>query len=257
MIRLQYASDLHLEFAENGSYIKHNPLQVAGNVLVLAGDIDYLGDENYSRHPCWDWAADNYEQVIVVPGNHEFYKMFDLDSLYDGWALKIRTNVSCHYNAVIPLSEHTEIIATTLWSYIKQRDAFLTEQAISDFRRIKCGDGNPLNWIRFNMEHDKCLKFLKESISRSNTEHIVVVTHHVPSFELLAPEFNGSPLNGAFTVELEDFIGKSPIDYWIYGHSHRNIDKIIGRTNCITNQLGYVSHNEHTTFNPGKHIELY
>ena len=53
------------------------------------------------------------------------------------------------------------------------------------------------------MEHDKCLKFLKESISRSNTEHIVVVTHHVPSFELLAPEFNGSPLNGAFTVELE------------------------------------------------------
>ena len=107
------------------------------------------------------------------------------------------------------------------------------------------------------MEHDKCLKFLKESISRSNTEHIVVVTHHVPSFELLAPEFNGSPLNGAFTVELEDFIGKSPIDYWIYGHSHRNIDKIIGRTNCITNQLGYVSHNEHTTFNPGKHIELY
>lgn len=84
----------------------------------------------------------------------------------------------------------------------------MTEQAISDFRRIKCGDGNPLNWIRFNMEHDKCLKFLKESISRSNTEHIVVVTHHVPSFELLAPEFNGSPLNGAFTVELEDFIGK-------------------------------------------------
>ena len=256
MIRLQYASDLHLEFAENGSYIKHNPLQVAGDVLVLAGDIGYIGDENYSRHPFWDWASDNYKQVIVVPGNHEFYKMFDLDSLYNGWTLRIRTNVTCHYNAVIQLSENTEIIATTLWSNIEPKNAFRTEQAISDFRRIKYGD-DTLGWTRFNMEHDKCLKFLKESISQSNTGHIVVVTHHVPSFELLAPEFIGSPLNGAFTVELDDFIEKSPIDYWIYGHSHRNIDKIIGRTSCITNQLGYVSHNEHTTFNPRKYIELY
>ena len=39
MTRLQYASDLHLEFAENASYIKHNPLKVAGDILVLAGSI--------------------------------------------------------------------------------------------------------------------------------------------------------------------------------------------------------------------------
>ena len=257
MTRLQYASDLHLEFAENGSYIKHNPLKVAGDILVLAGDIGYFGDENYSRHPFWDWASDNYKQVIVVPGNHEFYKMFNLDSLYNGWTSRIRTNVICYYNAVIPLSEHTEIIATTLWSHIERQDAFRTELAISDFRRIKCGDNDSLNWTRFNMEHDKCFRFLKESIFKSNKEHIIVVTHHVPSLELLAPEFTGSPLNGAFTVDLTDYITNNPIDYWIYGHSHRNIDKIIGGTKCVTNQLGYVFYNEHLAFNPNKFIEIY
>ena len=81
-MRIQYASDLHLEFRENSSFLKHNPLAVAGEVLVLAGDIGYIGDENYSRHPFWDWASGNYSRVIVVPGNHEFYKMFDIDKLY-------------------------------------------------------------------------------------------------------------------------------------------------------------------------------
>lgn len=56
-MRIQYASDLHLEFRENSSFLKHNPLAVAGEVLVLAGDIGYIGDENYSRHPFWDWAS--------------------------------------------------------------------------------------------------------------------------------------------------------------------------------------------------------
>lgn len=55
-MKIQYASDLHLEFADNWRYLKENPLQATGDILVLAGDIGYLGDENYSKHPFWDWA---------------------------------------------------------------------------------------------------------------------------------------------------------------------------------------------------------
>lgn len=53
-MRIQYASDIHLEFADNWRYLKDNPLQVTGDILILAGDIGYLGDDNYIRHPFWD-----------------------------------------------------------------------------------------------------------------------------------------------------------------------------------------------------------
>ena len=104
-MKIQYASDLHLEFADNWRYLKENPLQVTGDILVLAGDIGYLGDENYSKHPFWDWASENYQQVIVCMGNHEFYKYYDIANLNDGFCLEIRPNVHSYYNAVVHVED--------------------------------------------------------------------------------------------------------------------------------------------------------
>lgn len=148
-----------------------------------------------------------------------------------------------------------DFIISTLWAKIRLEDAYLTEHYVSDFRRILYND-EPLTWDNFNREHDKCFSFIQNKVLKSTAEHIVVVTHHVPSFQLVSPDFTGSKINGAFTVELEEYIEHSPIEYWIYGHSHRNIDEKIGKTKCVTNQLGYVSHNEHLSFDLEKIIEL-
>lgn len=89
-MKIQYASDLHLEFADNWRYLKAHPLEVTGDILLLAGDIGYLGDDNYSKHPFWDWASENYKEVHCCMGNHEFYKYYDVATLPDGYLLEVR-----------------------------------------------------------------------------------------------------------------------------------------------------------------------
>ncbi|MCF2654277.1 hypothetical protein I6E46_04845 [Prevotella loescheii] len=75
-------------------------------------------------------------------------------------------------------------------------------------------------------------------------------THHVRSFQIQCPKFAVSQDNVAFTVELQDYIKVSGIDYWIYGHSHYNVVVKIGNTKCVSNQLGYVFHGELEPFAP-------
>lgn len=246
-MRVQYASDLHLEFGENSRWLKEHPLIPSADILVLAGDIGYLGDDNYISHPFWNRVSEDFNQVIVVPGNHEFYKFFDINELRNGWQLEIRHNVRVCYNSVIALNEETDLIASTLWAHIPPSEEYLTERCVSDFKRIRNGEFR-LSAQRFNEEHEVCRNFIEKAVSESNTERIVVATHHVPSFTLMAEEFKDSSINGAFTVEVAGMIAESRINCWIYGHSHRNIDKMIGSTRCVSNQLGYVFQNEHNTF---------
>ena len=48
-----------------------------------------------------------------------------------------------------------------------------------------------------------------------------------------------------FYKEYGELIAGSRIDAWIYGHSHTNIDIMIGGTRIISNQMGYVFVDEH------------
>lgn len=253
-MKIQYASDLHLEFADNSRYLKENPFLPVGDILILAGDVGYLNDDNYSKHPFWDWVSENFKQTYVVIGNHELYKFTDLAKIPQGLVCSIRDNINVYNNAVINL-EGVDIILSTLWVKIPLEDAYITERGVSDFHRIVYND-KLLTWNMFNEEHEKCFNFIKQNVERSTAKNIIVATHHVPSFQLASSDFAGSRINGAFTVELQNYIKTSPITYWIYGHSHRNIDKQIGNTQCVSNQLGYVFHNEHLSFDPEKVIEV-
>lgn len=247
-LRIQFVSDLHLEFPENRAWLAAHPLEVTGDILLIAGDTAYLdlpqsGKDIYSMYEFWDWAARNYKQVIVCFGNHDFYGYYDLATMQDGYCKTIRPNVHAYYNQVVHLGD-TDIIVSTLWAHIEPQNAYLTERNVSDFYRINY-NGHRLSADDFNAEHARCLAFIKNAVAESKAKTKIVLTHHVPTQLCTATEFAGSTINGAFTVELGGYIADSGIDYWIYGHSHRNIKAQIGDTLILSNQLGYISHGEY------------
>lgn len=260
-IRIQYVSDLHLEFPQNRQWIEKHPLEVTGDILLIAGDTAYLDlpdskNDTYSTYQFWDWASKHYNQVVVCLGNHDFYGYYDLHAMPNGFCKQIRHNIHAYYNSVVHL-DGIDIIVSTLWSKIEPYDAFLTERNVSDFYRIMY-DGHRLTADNFNKEHERCFTFIQQAISESDAKKIIVLTHHVPTQLCTATEFQNSTINGAFTVELATFISNNRIDYWIYGHSHRNIKAQIGDTLILSNQLGYIYHNEHLVngFNPSAMIEV-
>lgn len=260
-LRIQFVSDLHLEFEQNRMWLEENPLEVTGDILLIAGDTAYLdvperGHDTYSQYTFWDWASEHYKQVIVCFGNHDFYGYYDLAIMPDGYCKQIRHNVHAYYNKVVSLGD-IDIIVSTLWSFIEPFDAYQTEKGVSDFYRILY-NGHRLTADDFNAEHERCFDFIRKAVKESKAKTKIVLTHHVPTQQCTAKEFQGSVINGAFTVELGNYIADSDIDYWIYGHSHRNIDAQIGKTKILSNQLGYISHGEYLRngFKLGRMIEV-
>jgi hypothetical protein len=55
---------------------------------------------------------------------------------------------------------------------------------------------------------------------------------------------------------MTNFIENSNIDYWIYGHTHRNVNNKIGKCEMLSNQFGYSYYNENDDFNFNKIIEI-
>ena len=241
-MRIQYMSDLHLELWDNSRYLRANEFEVVGDVLVLAGDTFYLRDTVAPQKKFWNWASKNFRQVLLVPGNHEFYSNSDVTARGDSWQWMFRENVGYYYNKVVRIDD-TDFILTTLWSKIPEPDMYFVQRGMNDFRQIMY-DGRRFTPDDFNLEHEKCLKFLKQSLEESSAKHIVVVTHHLPTLKVVAAQHMGSVLNGAFATELGNYIADSRIDVWIYGHSHTNIDTTIGNTRIVCNQLGYIYYNE-------------
>ena len=246
-MKIQYYSDIHLEFSANQKYLRQQPLDVTGEILIMAGDVVPL-HESFFKDEFFDKIAGCYKIVFWVPGNHEYYHK-DLMEFPFEMNIKIRENVFI-VNNISLVYDQVFFVFSTLWSKISQQNKRIVEQFVEDFdcilkndKKLKAGD--------FNKLHLESLQFLKRSLGTNPGFPTVVVTHHLPSLLCNSRKHRKSMINEAFCADLTDFIENCGANFWIYGHSHFNQKPIIiGNTILLTNQLGYVQQKENLDFRP-------
>ncbi len=152
-MKIQYASDLHLEFPQNWNFLKNNPLQPKGEVLVLAGDIvPFAVMAKYDDF--FDYVSVNFKVVYWIPGNHEYYR-FDAAEKCGILYEQIRNNVFLVNNFSIVLGD-VKFIYSTLWSKISTAQQWVIEQSLNDFHVVKY-KGNRLTVAQYNQFHKESI----------------------------------------------------------------------------------------------------
>ena len=244
-MKIQYCSDLHLEFLDNQKWILDNPIEPRGHILILAGDI-ILFNEIHQHQKFFDHISSHFEHTFWIPGNHEYYHS-DISQRSGAFEEKIRDNVTLLNNTVKTING-VRFVFSTLWSQISVAKHFIIQQSLSDFRVIQ-NDKKKLAVEDYNQIHRESRVFLEEALKNQTNIPTVVITHHPPTFINYPEKYANSTINEAFGTEMCNFIEDSKIDYWIYGHHHCNVsDFTIGKTKLVTNQLGYIKYHENENF---------
>lgn len=252
-MKIQYCSDLHLEFSQNKRFLENHPLIPTGEILILAGDI-LLFAEMETHNNFIDFVSEHFERVYWLPGNHEYYSydMAEKDFVLNE---KIRQNVWLVNNICITYN-NVEFIFSTLWSDISPTHEWEIKKRAADFSAISVNK-KPFTPFDFNSLHKQCRLFLEGTFKTPEIHKRIVITHHVPTLLHYPEKYINSTINEAFVVELYPLIESSNTDYWIYGHHHCYVPAFtIGKTTMLTNQLGYVRHYEHHHFKKDAVIEI-
>lgn len=262
MFRIQYVSDLHLEFHEKAVF----PQMVTpvARYLALAGDIGQPGSRVF--HSFLDYVSRHWEHVFYVPGNHEYYAKLPSTKWkhhpptpYHQRHRHLRELVGTYSNihfldisspSYFCEAENVAVVGTTLWSHIPDERLVDARFGANDYTYIPlaCGSGGdgggsgirPLHPDDVNHIHAHERRVLADQIAhwKHRSADVCVVTHHMPSFSLISPRYARHPLSCCYASSCEDLFAPH-VKAWIYGHTHNAAVTAIGRTITACNARGY------------------
>lgn len=267
-MRIQFVSDLHLEFPATGGTLPLENVDGKTDLLVLAGDI-CVGRRAERFRPFFQHCADIFPRVVYIAGNHEFYHG-DIEETHDNLRAAVRglPNVSYLDRELIDLGPY-QLFGATLWTDCNKGDP-LTAQALAfgmnDYRLIQWKSRK--HWKLRPQDtaeiHAATLGALTAAIT-VDSKPTIVVSHMAPSPQSVHPRYaNDDRMNGGYYSDLRLLLAelRGYVPLWIHGHTHSSFDYDEMGVRIVCNPRGYVTQfkelidAENAAFDPRKVIEL-
>ncbi|MGR5557762.1 metallophosphoesterase [Vibrio fortis] len=259
------ASDIHNELLnEYAEPEKHyyvpkatSAIPNAFNLLLLAGD-NFRVNAKYSTKVFLNLVSKQFDAVVIVLGNHEFYlgKLFysveKLKSYITDLGLK---NVRVIENESQKISFNgfeVGVLGGTLWGDFLSGDA--TSLRNSDTNRYDKDFVTDLLRIRRNMRdfgnygrikpkdlfymNRQAVNYISKSISTivSESDFSILMTHFPP----LRLEDPSSKFYGYDSTDLKDVILDAQPNLVVFGHDHQSHSGLVGDSIYISNPKGYL-----------------
>ncbi len=247
-------------------YKKIIDLENIGDVLVIAGDVGHYNDQNIRILKI---LKQFYKNIICVLGNHDYYlvgkenkslfkdsferveNMRELinaqDGMYclngdiieidgikfggcDGWYN------DGYFGRQYPTESFSRKSTNVMWRNIMNDAEFI--YGVENFDDI------------FQIERPKIEKVFKECD--------VMITHINPSAknEHININYQNNPSNVFFCFEGEKYLKNGNMKYWIFGHTHEELEYIEHNVHCICNPLGYFNESGNGKFVNIRTIEI-
>lgn len=273
---IQYASDLHLEFYANvprdADFFRKLVLPAPNaDILVLAGDIGHA--EAAITEKFIEWCCSNWKYVIWVYGNHEYYNKKSSEKWRYSKALtmaeKEDAGIQLQYkflnlrvlnrcSVVFPEFPKYIFIGATLWTHIPDNAHANIGYVFSDFKYICSNYTIDDGYTRFTPEywselHKEDIDFILHELKGHSNYRCTVITHHLPSYDMILDHFKHDEMNYGFASHLDNILTMPQIAGWVCGHSHGQ--KQISKGPCYLNARGYPNESSQQSYNPSKYFK--